>query len=305
MSFDAYHQGSPKTKKLAFKLYDDNAAMYTAFNENQFDILDRGAGSLNGSGVDESLYERLDFTAPGSFGMYLNLIKEDSPLNNQKVREAITYAIDRTALLEKLENPEFIVTSQMVPRSLAGYDGELSERQPDNEKVKNLLAEAGYPDGVELSFLYFEGVQDEPPILIEQLELAGFTIEAVPAKTGEEMFTGVESKEYDIFTSSFISDINDARDVFGSVSTKENPIFAMVDDPVFNELLTASDNEFDPIARTKALQKANQYIYNNVLWIPLRNSQYTTYYPKNVVVEALSTTDTNSIKFWKSGRISN
>lgn len=302
-AFPEYHQGISKTKKVTYVVYDSVDTAGEALAKNEIDMLEQTVDSSDTAKFNADEFNQVEFLSPGAYGLYLNLVKEDSPLNDLKVREAIAYAIDRQALLDSLDEPEFIATNQTIPKSLAGFSNELTLRETSKEKVTELLTEAGYPDGIELSFLYFEGVQSEPPIIIEQLKAAGFTINEIVAKTGDEMFAAVEAKEFDLYGSTYTSDIEDARDVFGSISVKENPIFAAVDDVEFDKLLQASDTEFDPIARTKSLQAINKYIYDNLLWIPIRNTRSVTYYPSDVQLDVRSLTDLNSVRYWGTGRI--
>ena len=69
-------------------------------------------------------------------------------LGKVKVRQAINYAIDRDAMLKAVAQGHGTVTGQIFPETSPGYDAALDEAYPfDPEKAKELLAEAGYPDG--------------------------------------------------------------------------------------------------------------------------------------------------------------
>ena len=68
-----------------------------------------------------------------------------------EVRQAINYAIDRDAMLQAVAQGHGTVTSQVFPETSPGYDAALDDAYPfDPEKAKQLLADAGYPDGFEL-----------------------------------------------------------------------------------------------------------------------------------------------------------
>ncbi|KQQ52649.1 ABC transporter substrate-binding protein [Plantibacter sp. Leaf314] len=69
-----------------------------------------------------------------------------------RVRQAINYAFDRPALLKALQNDNGTVTGQVFPENSPAYDKALDDRYGyDPEKAKELLAEAGYADGLTLS----------------------------------------------------------------------------------------------------------------------------------------------------------
>lgn len=73
-------------------------------------------------------------------------------LADVRVRQAINYAFDRAALLTALQSDHGTVTEQVFPATSPAYDPALDERYPyDPEKAKELLAEAGYADGLTIA----------------------------------------------------------------------------------------------------------------------------------------------------------
>jgi len=72
-------------------------------------------------------------------------------LGEVKVRQAINHAFDREALLTALQKDAGEVNVQTFPPRSAAFDESLNDTYPyDPEKAKELLAEAGYPDGFTL-----------------------------------------------------------------------------------------------------------------------------------------------------------
>ena len=70
-----------------------------------------------------------------------------NPLRDRRVRQAISSAIDRTALVERVMLGEGAAAGHILP---AGYPGVDPDRRPDAfdlGRARRLLAEAGYPDG--------------------------------------------------------------------------------------------------------------------------------------------------------------
>ena len=73
-------------------------------------------------------------------------------LADVRVRQAINHAFDTGALLSALQGDYGTTTTQVFPEASPGFDAELDERYPyDPEKAKELLADAGYPDGFTLA----------------------------------------------------------------------------------------------------------------------------------------------------------
>ena len=74
-----------------------------------------------------------------------------NPLKDPRVRKAISKAINRPAIVEKVMEGEAIPSGQLVPDFLFGATKNLKVEAFDPEGAKKLLAEAGYPDGFGLT----------------------------------------------------------------------------------------------------------------------------------------------------------
>lgn len=79
---------------------------------------------------------------------YLALNMNDKPFNDPKVRQAISYAIDKQAILDGFYGGVGSVADDFLPDVLSwARPDNLDKYSYDPEKAKALLAEAGYPDG--------------------------------------------------------------------------------------------------------------------------------------------------------------
>jgi peptide/nickel transport system substrate-binding protein len=70
-----------------------------------------------------------------------------NPLADERVRRALSLAINRTAITERVMSGLGYPSGNVVPEALFGYDPTLKVPDYDPEAAKKLLAEAGYPDG--------------------------------------------------------------------------------------------------------------------------------------------------------------
>ncbi len=74
-----------------------------------------------------------------------------NPLANLKVRQAISLAINRQGIADRVMSGLSVPTMNLVPSTLFGYNPKLTVPKYDPEGAKKLLAEAGYPDGFALT----------------------------------------------------------------------------------------------------------------------------------------------------------
>ena len=75
----------------------------------------------------------------------------DNPLMNPKVRQAISRAINRPAIVERIMEGVAIPAGQLLPEGFFGVSPDLEPVEYDPEGARALLAEAGYPEGFQLT----------------------------------------------------------------------------------------------------------------------------------------------------------
>ena len=69
------------------------------------------------------------------------------PLDNVKVRQALSYALPYQDILTAGANGDGEISQGPIPRDLYPHDAQLGQYTTDLVKAKQLLAEAGYPNG--------------------------------------------------------------------------------------------------------------------------------------------------------------
>lgn len=82
----------------------------------------------------------------------------DTPLQEMQVRQALNYAVDKEAIVASiLSGHASIVDSQLIGADSFGYNPDLEPYPYDPERARELLAEAGYPDGFEMTYHFSMG----------------------------------------------------------------------------------------------------------------------------------------------------
>jgi peptide/nickel transport system substrate-binding protein len=104
---------------------------------------------------------------------------EDSPWAKQEVREAAEYAVDRATIAEKFGYGYLEAPNQIPPRDTTAYDPDFAlGRSYDPAKAKELLAQAGYPDGFKTSLIVWPfGDRDIALALQQYLAAVGIQAE--------------------------------------------------------------------------------------------------------------------------------
>lgn len=110
--------------------------------------------------------------------MYLNNAKE--PFNDVRVRQALCYAVDPQGIMDMISDGKGTqIGSSMFPSFGKYYMEELNDLYATNiEKAKELLTEAGYPDGFSFTLTVPSNYQqhiDTAQVIVEQLKEIGVT----------------------------------------------------------------------------------------------------------------------------------
>jgi peptide/nickel transport system substrate-binding protein len=104
-----------------------------------------------------------------------NSAEVSKELADKRVRQAVAYALDYDGIIKGIVRGEGERPSTMIPLGLLGSDKTLA-RKRDVAKAKQLLTEAGYPNGISLKLTYWTapllGVASEPLAAKIQADLA-------------------------------------------------------------------------------------------------------------------------------------
>jgi peptide/nickel transport system substrate-binding protein len=132
-------------------------------------------------------------TIPALTVAELDLKNTVAPYTNPKVIEAINYALDRQALINATEFGYGTPSYQPFPKGYAGYVPALANQYPhDVAKAKQLLAEAGYPNGVSITLTSAPNSSLQPSAEQLQGQLAQAGIKATIQQVPSDQFTNID-----------------------------------------------------------------------------------------------------------------
>jgi peptide/nickel transport system substrate-binding protein len=143
-----WDKGKPYLNGIEINYIADQMVAAAALQASQADMY-RGTSSANSKMASDLAARGLTVdTAPGSTSvLYGDSNNADSIFSNIKVRQALEYAIDKAAICKALGYGYWQPVTQLVPQGVAAFNPEAQVRPYDPAKAKQLLTEAGYPNG--------------------------------------------------------------------------------------------------------------------------------------------------------------
>jgi len=145
-------QGAPRCEGLDLRFITDSKEIRRMFERGEIDVLDLDeAGNTAEFFLHGDIYRDRLFSVPRIGITYIALNESVRPLDDVRVRKAMQLSLDRAMLLTAVYGGRGSVENGIYPHGLYGFNPDLPEIPFDPEAARELLAEAGYPAGFDLT----------------------------------------------------------------------------------------------------------------------------------------------------------
>ena len=268
--YDGYWGGAAHLDQVTFRIIEDMNTLVMALQGGTLDlVLHLPISYLS---TVESGFTVLNDTMKLVQALYLN--NKAEPFDNVLVRQAMYYAIDVDEINTFVCDGTGVPTgTSMYPAQKDYFMPELAENYPHNvEKAKELLAQAGYPDGFEFTIIapsnYPQHVQTAE-IIAEQLKAVGITAKVQPVEW-ETWYNGAyKGREFEATVSGVSASDMSAREMLERYTSSASKNFINFSDEEFDRTVAAAKTTLD-LSEQKALYRRAEEILNEQaasLWI--------------------------------------
>lgn len=273
---DYWNDGHPKLSSVIFQVIPDNSSRLNALKNGEIDLMD----GVNPSDVktlksDDQL--KIWNRPPLNLG-YLGFNVEEKPFDNKKVRQALNHAVDKQALVDSFYAGNGKPAKNPMPQTIEGFNDDIDAYDFDLEKAKEMLADAGYPDGFEMELWAMNNPRPylpQPQKIAEAIQSSfgkiGVKVKIKPMEwsTYIEKLTDGESPA---FLMGWTGDNGDADNFLYTLLHKDaidsNNMSRYSNDKV-NKMLKQAQTEADDDKRMDEYKKAQEIIHDDAPWIPL------------------------------------
>ena len=263
---------------IKVRVIQDRTALFNALLTGELD-----AGTADASQVKQVEGAGFDITRVDGVGVGQLVLADRNgtlvpALTDVRVRQAINMALDREGIVEKLFLGLGKPTTQIFNPESAAFLAELDEYYPfDPEQAKELLAEAGYPDGFSMTLPASLVAQQIQPTLTQALADIGITTEWEPIPATQ---SGQTTNWGAYFNQGAVAPPSRTTLLYFSESGSHNPF--KVTDPELDALRAELATTTDPDAAAEIYQEINTWAVENAWFAPIYY-QATNWATKNGV----------------------
>lgn len=173
---DAY-QGAPNFEELTYLTIPEVSNRMIALETGEVDVA-FDIGIMDKETIENSNnLELVEVESPAL--LYLGFDQTNPIYQNKKLREAIAYAIDNQTFVDVVFRGSAVAGDSPLPKASPAYNGNVKKYNQDIEKAKKLLAEAGYPNGLDIELWCMDdGPRVDMCVIIQdQLKKIGINVE--------------------------------------------------------------------------------------------------------------------------------
>lgn len=267
-----WDQANVRTPKIKLAMVDSTTTALNLYRAGELDWI--GTNTNLPAEFLDHLRRFKDFDAAPFLTVYwywLNTTKP--PLNDVRVRQALSLAIDRVAIVKHVKRSDEIPLASIVPDGLAGYRA-LDLPLFDPVRARALLAEAGYPGGAgfpEVTLIYntSEG-HKQLAEAVQQMwkKHLGVTIR-LENQEWKVFLSHLGAATFDIARLGWSGDYSDPYTFLEVLSPHSGNNHSRWRDARYGEMLTEANATHDPKERLDKLREAERYMMDQVPLIPL------------------------------------
>ena len=249
--FEDYWGAPAWLDKVTYKICENADALVMNLNGSSIDLCAH-LTSAQSSQLNQN-FQVLEGTMNLVQAIYLN--NQAKPFDNQLVRQALCYAIDRQGIMDMVADGHgTAVGSSIYPAFTKYFLPELVDKYPHSvEKAKELLAQAGYPDGFDMTISVPNNYQphmDTAEVVAEQLREAGINVTIQPVEWSTWLDTIYNGRQFQATVVGVDAANMTARAMLERFTSDYGKNFINYNNPAYDALFQQAINAQDEATQT-------------------------------------------------------
>ncbi len=308
--YEAYYEGRPFLDGVLFQIGQSPAETFPLFLQGRLE--ETAVPSVKSEEVRQSSrYRSYRYLRMPSLNLfYIGLNTRKIPFTDPKVRQAFYYAINKETIVQQIRRGESVVAYGILPPppGLPAFPPAVNSYSYNLDRAKQLLAEAGYPQGKGLSplELWFgsrdQSVRQEMQAYQRDLATIGVHVQLQEASHWPLFRAKLEEGNLSLFRLGWSADIPDPDNFFFPLFHSQSKTNRMgYQNPHVDYLLAQARQETTYIKRLKLYREVENLILRDAPVIPLYHQVFEYLYQpyvRGVEVNALGAPYIPMKKIW-------
>lgn len=286
---DYWRSGVPYLDSITFEVGQEPIVALLRLQQGEVDVPGDGIPPAKFNEVMDNPDEAKRVVVGGQLHTgYITLNVQMEPFDKVEVRQAMNMAINKDRIVQMI-NGRATPANQPLPPSMPGYTKDYEGYPFDQEKAKQMLADAGYPDGFETE-LYVMNTDPNPRIaqaIQQDLSQIGVKVDIKALAQANVIEAGGTPKTAPMIWSggmAWIADFPDPSNFYGPILGCAGAVeggwnWSWYCNEELDAMATEADSITDPAKQDERLQKWSD-VYMKVMedapWVPVFNeNRYT------------------------------
>jgi peptide/nickel transport system substrate-binding protein len=280
-----YWGKKPNIDRVVFKVVPEDATRLA--------MIETGEAQINDQ-VPVTEIERIE--ASKTMGLYrteglavefIGFNVKKKPLDDVRVRKAISHAIEREAIIKGVYNNVGTLANEAMSPKVFGYSDKVKPYDYDLNEAKKLLKEAGYEKGLELTLVTSDRKEriNMAEVIQSQLKGIGVKVNIKVMEYGSFIDT-INKGEHDMDINGWGNATGDGDynqyNLFHSSSQGPAGNHFFYGNPEVDKMIEQARKETDEKTRLKLYEDVMQKEIDDAVYVPIRNYEYLAAYNKNI-----------------------
>jgi oligopeptide transport system substrate-binding protein len=260
-----YWDGAPKADSLKARIIAEPSTAVAEFESGNVDVLQIPQGDIR-SWEEDTERKKLLHSTPSLELVYVAINTTRGPLRDVRVRQAINHSIDRRILVRNLIAGRGELASGVIPPELPGGDRTRIGYQFDTLRARQLLREAGFPNGIDVE-LWTSTNPNYVRIaetLQGYLQLSGIRVKIVQRESAAAR-EAARKGQTDLFIKDWYADYPDAENflypLLHSANKGVGGNVSYFSNAQFDSLVSAARREQDETKRVALYKQADELAF--------------------------------------------
>lgn len=282
---DRYYDGRPYLDTIVFKIgakFEQTFAAFLAGELEETAIPSEKTDEIH----NDPRYSQYQMIRKPSLGLlYLGFNTQRKPFDDKRVRQALSYAVNKDEIVHEITKMGSTTAIGVLPPGMPGHDPDLRGYYYNPSKAKQLLAEAGYPEGegfpvVDLwTVSKAESTKAELAAYQRSWEALGLRVQLHYATDWTTYDTMLRQGQLSIFRVAWHADIPDPDNFFTPLlHSMGQPNYLFYRNPELDALLDQARQQSDATRRTLLYRQAERLVMEDAPWIPQHNHVFEHLY---------------------------